>query len=108
MDDYDEKTCITAGELRAGGLPIADSIPDCGWIPKASIKFLQPEVTIDKLVEGKVNIAVAAEFTVPFKWVKINLTLDTEEDNSAREEVERHMRRAGIIEDPDIDGGILG
>ena len=55
-----------------------DTIPDCGWIPKTSIKFLQPDVTIDKLVAGQVNVAIAAKFTEPFRWVQINLKLDKE------------------------------
>lgn len=34
---------------------------------------------------------------------------DCEEiDRAARDEVERGLHSAGIIEDPDVDGGILG
>ena len=33
---------------------------------------------------------------------------DEETDDEAREEVENDLHNAGIIEDPDVDGGLLG
>ncbi len=33
---------------------------------------------------------------------------DKEADDKARDEVEQDLHRAGIIEDPDMDGGLLG
>ena len=37
-----------------------------------------------------------------------NLEIDPRIGDAARDQVERELHAAGIIEDPDVDGGILG
>ena len=74
-DAYDEITCVSAGELRAQGYPIPEDIPDCGWIPRGSMKMEKIEA---KMVEGVVKVNAILTFTEPFRWVQINLKLDKE------------------------------
>jgi len=37
MTDYDPKTCVTAEELRAMGVVFDADVPDCAWVPRASL-----------------------------------------------------------------------
>jgi hypothetical protein len=67
MEEYDPKTCITAGELRAARVEVPDSIPDCGWVPKASIRLGVPEGSVDG--DGNLVINTPVEFTEPMRWI---------------------------------------
>lgn len=73
--EYDERTCITAGELRALGLAIPASIPDPGWVRRASIRWLPGKCTstAQDLREGRFSISMQAEFTEPFEWISIRV-----------------------------------
>ena len=42
--EYDERTCITARELRAGGVGLPEEIPSCAWVPRAAVKFTMDPV----------------------------------------------------------------
>jgi hypothetical protein len=74
VDEYDEKTCITACELRAAGVPIPDSIPDCGWVLRTSIKWgVGPATAEDNSELGVVSVCISAEFTKPFTWIRLEV-----------------------------------
>lgn len=64
--EYDERTCVTAGELRARGIDVPKEIPDVGWVPRESIRgsFKAGGVEGDTL-HGVTTI----EFTEPFRWI---------------------------------------
>lgn len=36
---YDPKTCVTAKELREGGVQIPLEIPDHAWVPKLAVQY---------------------------------------------------------------------
>lgn len=64
---------ITAGELRAMGLPVPDDIPDCGNVARASLRVtLGP----DKIEDGVLITNFAVTFTEPFTWVAVKITID--------------------------------
>lgn len=68
---------ITAGELRAMGLPIPSSIPDVAGIPRSALKMSVGEVTsMDGDKTFKVNIDV--RFEANFEWISIDLVLGPE------------------------------
>ena len=70
---YDERTCITAAELRTMGLAVPKSIPDEGWVPRASMKFKVGRASIDG---GTLGMSVEFSFTEPFRWLELNVTVD--------------------------------
>jgi hypothetical protein len=43
-EKYDSLTCITAEEIRALGASLPESIPNCAWIPRASVELVVGEV----------------------------------------------------------------
>ena len=67
-DEYNEFTCITAGELRKiYNMEIPELIPDCGWIPRDSIaRGLNDVKETDD--PSMVNFEFNMTFTKPFKW----------------------------------------
>lgn len=72
---YNPATCVTAGELRAAGIPIRDSVPDCGWIRRGAmrVKFTTPTGTRDEIAADILSLDVEVEFTEPFHWIEINV-----------------------------------
>ena len=72
--EYDEKTCITAGELRQLSIvKIPDDIPDCAWVPRSSLSICPEGATVDKK-NGILTMPI--QFTVPFKSISIEMTLE--------------------------------
>lgn len=72
-DEYDEETCMTAGELRAVGAKLPDTIPDCGWIPRHALRLGDCSATSD----GKrVNVGVSFSVSAPFRWVEVRGTIE--------------------------------
>lgn len=67
-DEYNSKTCITAGELRAIGVAIPAEVPDCGWVPRYSMTYGGPQVTIDN---RRIHCTAAIRFSVPFQWIEV-------------------------------------
>lgn len=68
---------ITAFELRAMGYAIPADIPDCGNIPRNSMKMR----AIDGSWTGDVlNLAVEVTFTEPFTWVEGTATIPYSDD----------------------------
>ena len=84
MDDYNEITCITAGELRKQGIILPDNIPDCGYVPKDSISISlgkQPEIT-DNLIHSRImEINMEYRFLKPFKWLEIPIIVNKGDSN---------------------------
>lgn len=58
---------ISAGELRAMGMPIAENIPDTAWIPRGAwdIKVKAAEAGSDASYSTNINCEIT--FTQPFK-----------------------------------------
>ena len=74
--EYNPDTCITAGELRAMGASILDTIPDCAWIPRHALKPLSysvEAVTVDAAT--RFDVTWQCEITEPFRWITINGTI---------------------------------
>lgn len=67
--DYDNKTCVTAMELRSVGIPIPESIPDCAWVPRRAMIPKIGEFTAGP-EQGVVSITTYIEFAEPFRWVE--------------------------------------
>ncbi len=79
LDEYDPATCQTAGELRAAGMQIPATIPDCAWIPVGSMVVVgEPKVTAKApnllTVQG-----LRVMFTVPFRWIEVEGTVTVSE-----------------------------
>lgn len=79
---------ITAGELRAMGYPILDSIPDCGNIPRSSMTM---RAAGGEAVGDKLMVDMEITFTEPFKWIVVTVRLPTPTAN-ARILVSRNKR----------------
>lgn len=80
MKEYDEATCVTAGELRAVGLSIPENIPDCAWVLRSSIRISLKNIEVvstgpDKLADPHIGLTV--EFTQPFNWISIDFTIES-------------------------------
>jgi hypothetical protein len=74
MSDYDPRTCVTARELRGIGMTLAETIPDCAWVPRDSILYSDPEV-----VPGEpkaIAIGLKVTFTVPFQFIEVTFSID--------------------------------
>lgn len=82
MTEFDPQTCVMAGELREM-IDIPESIPDCGWVPRSSIKFSTgpAEVSGDSIAIG-----LSVSFTQPFKWLNIDFTIDFTGKEAGEEE----------------------
>lgn len=67
---YDADTCITAGELRAMGCTLPDTIPDCGWVPRSAMIV---STAVDKSRCDEQILAVDAKITLtePFRWIEV-------------------------------------
>lgn len=74
ITEYDPATCITAGELRAMGMPIPGHIPDCGWIPRWSMRITAttPEHSPKDIAANILRVDLGTSFLVPFRWVELS------------------------------------
>lgn len=79
-DQYDPKTCVTAGELRTMGLDIPSPIPNCAWVPRRAICFGEPEVTAE---DDVVHASIPTIVNAPFKWVNVEVTFGSVEEAAA-------------------------
>lgn len=75
IDEYNEHTCITAGELRDFGVKITENIPDCAWIPKYAFLLTGCDVDVDE-VNGVMRGHVEFMVSEPFRWVEANVVVD--------------------------------
>ncbi|MDR9052084.1 hypothetical protein [Burkholderia multivorans] len=73
MSNYDPLTCITAYELREAGIPIDEKIPDCAWVPRASVDWKVGEITVS--ADGSASYEFRISFGEPFRWISMNVTV---------------------------------
>jgi len=86
--EYDEKTCITAGELRHIGIDIAKDIPDVAWIPRSSMIITDHEISYDKPdddPDGTVTGVLHFQITEPFRWYRATMTVTVPPDDTIGE-----------------------
>jgi hypothetical protein len=77
MDEngYDEATCVTAGELRAMGVPVPEKIPDCGWVPTHAVRWGPPNASMEG---DTVFVELGVSFLEDFRWVELTYTIGEE------------------------------
>lgn len=71
--EYDEATCVTAGELRAMGIAIPESTPDVAWVRRCDLRFTPGTSSLDS--EGIFKMVFNVEIVGPFQWITLNLEL---------------------------------
>ena len=74
MREYNPKTCVTAGELRAMGIPIPERVPDVGWIPRTAMRWTGAApgaTTEEEKAQGILNLSLEVRFTEPFQWIDV-------------------------------------
>ena len=76
--EYNPETCITAKELRAKGIPVPESIPDCGWIPRWAAIPTDVKTSFD-VDDQRLDATFTFRFAVPFKWIDIEFTIEKQE-----------------------------
>lgn len=83
--EYDEVTCITAGEIRAAGIAVPGNIPDCGWVPRTSLQYetVAAPARSPKLAKGVVAMTIRVRFSQPFRWIAIDVTIDADTSGAA-------------------------
>jgi hypothetical protein len=69
---------IYAGQLREAGFNIPESIPDCATVPSNALKFHISDHSCD-VVQGVLSAEVAVEFTEPFEWVQVEVSVDRDD-----------------------------
>lgn len=70
MDDR-----ITAGELRAMGIPISPHVPDCGHISRSAIDLkMNPNGKTSATDDGVLTTPLLMQITEPFQWVEATIT----------------------------------
>ena len=75
--EYDEQTCLTAGELRSMGLVVPEEIPDVAWVPKDSVKIGEGRNTTWAGSGPRViKVSMSIRITEPFRWVEATLVPD--------------------------------
>jgi hypothetical protein len=99
--DFERDPKLTyAGDCRALGITLPDSIPDCAHVPRESIVFGKPEtekLTDEEIDEGMVSLSLPVVFTVGFEWVVIRLGKGTDRDFA-----EAQARRGGAVHEDAI------
>jgi hypothetical protein len=76
-EKYDPTTCVTAGELRAMGLKIPESIPDVGWLPTRAVLFGAP-ITKPGDDPNSIYVNLEVSFLEQFRWLTVTFTLEGE------------------------------
>lgn len=61
MKEYDPGTCVTAEELRAMGLDLPETVPDCAWLPRASVKVGTGRARFDPEDRSRILVPVTVE-----------------------------------------------
>lgn len=74
--DYDPTTCITAAEMRASGWRVPDDVPECAWVPRASLRF--DKFTRSRMDGNTLRGVVSMTMTVPFQWVETTVRIGGE------------------------------
>ena len=74
MKTYDFELHVTAGELRALGADVSAEVPDCAYVPRASIRV--GEATEEPSDDPNVlALSLPIDLDEPFRWVEVKLTL---------------------------------
>ncbi len=74
--EYDDATCITAGELRASGANVATDIPDCAWVRRSAMRLGQFKVDRSTLTTGAdatIKGSIDLHLTEPFRWIECTI-----------------------------------
>ena len=75
--EYDEATCVTAGDLRAMGIQLPENIPDCGWVHRDALEISSTSVGPPlPSPDGKITIDVVMKLTKPFRWIELDLVVE--------------------------------
>jgi hypothetical protein len=76
VKEYDPETCVTAAELRAMGVQLDATVPDCAWVPRSALKVGVGEARFDP--EDRSRILVPATLTLeePLRWIEVAVTVE--------------------------------
>ena len=69
--EYDQETCVTAGELRDAGADIPSDIPDVAWVPRIAMR-VSPGAA-QRLPGGRFRIPLHVELFAPFRWIALTV-----------------------------------
>ena len=73
MSDIDR---ITAGEIRALGIPVPDQVPDCGNISRAGFQAALGFAMSHAKLEASghtMTMDMSIKFDEPFEWVDVTV-----------------------------------
>jgi hypothetical protein len=84
---YDQRTCITAAEVRGQGIPLPQSIPDVAWIPRAALQHALGEMTAADNGELRCQLVIA--FAQPFRWLEGTIQRTGDGNELAAEQASR-------------------
>lgn len=74
-EEQEEKNRLYASEIRTMGIPLPDTIPNCGYVSRDAMIIKMDENNKTCLTEnGAMSIPLIVQFTEPFKWVEANIT----------------------------------
>lgn len=73
---------VSAGELRAMGIPVPDTIPDCATTKRSAIRMHVGPTTGDPGART-VNVRVDVAFDAPFEWIEMKVELGGDDDAKA-------------------------
>jgi len=79
INEYDPELCVTAGELRAAGATgIPDEVPDCAWVPRLSLLFVDVEIdrSHDVAATGTLKASSTIRVLSPWRWIEATVTFD--------------------------------
>lgn len=68
MTDY-----VTAGELRALGIPIPERIPDVARVPRSAIRTEVEDA--EEQGDGAIRITITYRFDATFEWIEASFTI---------------------------------
>lgn len=83
MDEYNEKTCTTAGELRALGIVIHETVPDVAWVPRYAMRVKYGEM---RMVGDTFCADLSITFTHPFRWLRVEMEVAVGSESRAEHE----------------------
>jgi len=63
---------LYAGDLRAAGVDIPETIPDCASVARSSVRLGEPEIGGDP-DQGLITGTIPIIWTEPFEWYSFNL-----------------------------------
>jgi hypothetical protein len=82
-DVEDAEDRIYAGELRALGCNVPESIPDCAWAARSSMRIGPTEITGPVDEDGNVPTTTTITFVAPLRWVTATIGFSYDEGEGA-------------------------